>query len=72
VSPTKSWVVALGASGEVLGADGGAPLDWIGATLMLAAAVFLLGDALLTWRDGRRSGTGAGPVLESGAEEVEL
>jgi signal transduction histidine kinase len=33
VSPTKSWVVALGAGGEVLGADGGAPADWIGATL---------------------------------------
>jgi signal transduction histidine kinase len=33
VSPTKSWVVALGAGGEVLGADGGAPPAWIGATL---------------------------------------
>jgi signal transduction histidine kinase len=33
VNPTRSWVVVLGCGGEVLGAEHGAPPEWIGATL---------------------------------------
>jgi signal transduction histidine kinase len=33
VIPTKSWVVALGAGGEVLGVERGAPGEWVGRCL---------------------------------------
>jgi signal transduction histidine kinase len=59
VSSTKSWVVALGAGGEVLGAGQGAPPEWVGATLHDRAGVpTSLRDAARAVAAAARSGAG--------------
>ena len=49
MSPTRSWIVALGCGGEVLGVEQGAPRAWIGATLADRA------DAPAALRDAARA-----------------
>jgi signal transduction histidine kinase len=53
VSPTKRWIVVLGWGGEVLGAERGAPPEWVGAPLADRP------DAPASLQDAARSVTAA-------------
>jgi signal transduction histidine kinase len=71
VSPTKSWIVVLGAGGEVLGVEHGAPTEWVGATLHDRAGVPApLREAARSAAGAARSG--AGTLTRARVEVPEL
>jgi signal transduction histidine kinase len=59
VSRTKTWVLALGADGEVLGATPGAPAAWLGARLEDRAVPEPVRDAARAVVAAARKGGGA-------------